>query len=130
MAIAAMKNRNAKVTYVKVRNATRNVDLGHSIRLASSLVDRARGLLGTPALAPGEGLWLSPCSSIHTFFMRYPIDIVFLDADHRVLAQQTLIPWRVSRWIAKSRGVLELAAGTLERTGTQQGDRLEVKDVN
>jgi uncharacterized membrane protein (UPF0127 family) len=99
--------------------------LGRKIRVASSFVDRGLGLLLTPALGPGEGLWLEPCTSIHTFFMRYPIDALFIDAEGRVIVRQTLPPWRVSRWHRASRGVLELAAGTLAQTGTQAGDRIE-----
>ena len=57
--------------------------------------------------------------------MRFPIDILFIDGEGMVLAAKTLAPWRVSRWICKSRGVLELPAGTLDRTRTQTGDRIE-----
>jgi len=117
------------MVYVKVRNATRNIDLGHKIRLAGSLLDRAIGLLATPSLRSGEGLWIKPCASIHTFFMRYPIDILFVDADNTVLARQTLAPWRFSRWVRKSRSVIELPAGTAERTGTVAGDRIEFMDL-
>jgi uncharacterized membrane protein (UPF0127 family) len=112
------------------RNVTRRVDLGKKIRTATSLVDRAIGLLATPSLSQGEGLWISPCKSIHTFFMRYPIDVLFLDAEGHVIHQKTFHPWRISSWEMKSRGVLELAAGTIRRTGTQLGDRIEFKDLN
>src|ERR1039457_2265436 len=114
---------------VKVRNVTRDVDLGQSVRVAASFVERGVGLLFTPVLKPGEGLWISPCASIHTFFMRYPIDVLFLDSEGIVLRKQTLEPWRFSGWHYKSRGVMELRAGVLHETGTQPGDRIEMKDV-
>jgi uncharacterized protein len=117
------------MNYVKVRNVTRDVDLGQRVRVASSFVDRAVGLLRTPVLNPGDGLWISPCASIHTFFMRYPIDVLFLDSEGIVLRKQTLEPWRFSGWHYKSRGVMELRAGVLHQTGTQPGDRIEMKDV-
>ena len=110
--------------YVKVRNVTRNVELGRKVRVASSFLDRAVGLLGTVSLNVGEGMWLSPCRSIHTFFMRYPIDVVFVGAEDTVLSQRTYPPWKISGWQTKSRGVLELTAGTLERTGTRVGDKI------
>jgi uncharacterized membrane protein (UPF0127 family) len=116
--------------YLAVQNASRRVDLGRKIRVAHSLLDRAAGLLATPALLDDEGLWISPCKSIHTFFMRYPIDVLFLDAEGLVISQNTYRPWRISAWHAKSKGVLELAAGTLNRTGTQKGDRIEMKGLN
>ena len=116
--------------YVKVRNATRDRELGQKIREAASFIDRAVGLLCTPALESGEGLWLHPCSSIHTFFMRYPIDVLYLDAEGTVLACLTLPPWKLSGGHRASRGVLELPSGTLRQSGTQPGDRLDIKDVN
>ena len=118
------------VTYLTARNVTRNVVLGQKIQAASSILQRAVGLLATPALASGEGLWLHPCTSVHTFFMRYPIDVLFLSKEGAVLEQQTLKPWRVSRWVRKSDGVLELPAGMLERTGTAAGDRIEFQGQN
>ena len=112
-----------------VRNATRHVELGGRVRVATSLVDRAIGLLSTRALGAGEGLYLTPCRSIHTFFMRYPIDVLFLDAHGEVLSEGTIQPWRMSGWYAQSKGTLEFAAGTLRRTGTEVGDRIEMKDL-
>jgi uncharacterized protein len=112
------------------RNLTRQMDLGRHIRLASSLKDRTIGLLSTPRLAEGEGMYLTPCRSIHTFFMRYAIDVLFIDADGKVLGQETFRPWRLSPCYLKSRGVLELAEGTLAKTGTRIGDLIEMKDLN
>lgn len=96
--------------------------------MASSLLDRAAGLLRTPRLGSGEGLWLAPCRSVHTCFMRYPIDALFVDRNRTVLHAVTLKPWRFSRWVRRSCAVLELAAGTLERTGTRAGDRLQTRE--
>ena len=115
--------------YVKVCNVTRNTVLGQKIRVASSLFDRAIGLLGTSYLSPGEGLWLKPCRSIHTLFMRYPIDALFLDAEDRVVGRQTLSPWRFSKWFRKTRSVVELAAGALDPSGTTTGDRIVFEDL-
>ena len=116
--------------YLTVRNATRHVELGRKVRSAASLIDRAIGLLLTPSLRAGEGMYLSPCKSVHTFFMRYPIDVLFLDSEGAILHQDTLRPWRVSGWQAQSRGVLEFMEGTLSRTGTRVGDRIELEGLN
>ncbi len=86
------------------------------------------GLLTTSSLLADQGLWLSPCQSIHTFFMRYPIDVVFLDAQGTVLKGKTYPAWRLSSWVGRSRGALELAAGTLTRTGTQVGDVVTLEE--
>ena len=94
-------------------------------RVADRLLPRVRGLLGRRGLESGEGLLLKPAPSVHTFFMRFPIDAVFLDRDGSVLKVRShLRPWRV----AAARGAhatLELAAGEAERKGIGRGDRLE-----
>ena len=92
--------------------------------LADTFARRARGLLGRKALDPGDGIVLRPEWSVHTFFMRFPIDVVFADADQVVVSiAANLKPWRT----AVCRGaheVIELAAGECERLGLKTGDRL------
>jgi hypothetical protein len=92
--------------------------------LADSPVTRLRGLLGRDGLEQGEGLLLRPASSIHTFFMRFPIDVVFLDRALVVLGiEDGIAPWRAaSKRGAKS--VLELPAGESSRRGLAVGDQL------
>ena len=94
--------------------------------LAEAPLARMRGLLGRASLSAEEGILLRPASSIHMWFMRFPIDAVFLDGDLRVLrVVEKLKPWRV----AAARGanaVLELPAGAAEWRGLQTGDRLSV----
>lgn len=110
-----------------VSNKTKGTVLCSTGRVAESFLDRGIGLLMTPVLNSGDGLWLSPCSSIHTFFMGYPIDVAFLDAKGTVLACKTYKPWRMSAWISKAQGALELPEGTLASTRTTVGDVLEMK---
>jgi uncharacterized protein len=92
--------------------------------LADSPVTRLRGLLGRAGLEQGEGLLLRPASSVHTFFMRFPIDVVFLDRALVVLGiADSVDPWRAaSRRGAKA--VLELPAGESSRCGLTVGDQL------
>ncbi len=118
------------MAYLHVRNVTRDADLGQKVRVASSFMRRAVGLLSASSLGTGEGLWISPCSSVHTLFMRFPIDILFLDSEGLVLDGSTVVPWRISTWVRRSRGVLEIPAGTIKKTGTRVGDRIEMKGVN
>jgi uncharacterized membrane protein (UPF0127 family)/CheY-like chemotaxis protein len=92
--------------------------------LADGPLSRMRGLLGRSGLANGEGMLLSPAPSIHTAFMRFPIDAVFLDRELQVLGiVEQLRPWRVASR-RKARAVLELAAGESARCGLRVGDRL------
>ena len=98
--------------------------------LAETPLTRLKGLLGRRGLEQGEGLLLRPAASIHTFFMRFAIDVVFLDAERRVLrVVPDVRPWRTAA-VRKARAVLELAAGEAARVGMKPGTllRLEVDD--
>ena len=90
---------------------------------------RMRGLLGRRNLPPGEGLLLKPSGSVHTFFMRFPIDVVFVDRDLTVVGvTPELAPWRTAARRG-ARAVVELPAGEAARRGIAQGDRLFVEPV-
>jgi uncharacterized membrane protein (UPF0127 family) len=92
--------------------------------LAETPLTRLRGLLGRAGLERGEGILLRPASSIHMFFMRFPIDAVFLNADNRVLrVAADLRPWRVAG-CRGAKAVVELAAGECARLGLRPGDVL------
>jgi uncharacterized protein len=94
--------------------------------IAGSLWLRMKGLLGRSELPAGEGILLRPASSIHMAFMRFPIDAVFLSKDLTVLkVVPDLKPWRMSTRF-RAHSVLELPAGTCERTGVREGDRLTI----
>jgi uncharacterized membrane protein (UPF0127 family) len=94
-------------------------------QVTESAWERMRGLLPRKRLAEGEGLWISPCTSIHTFFMRFPIDAAFLDKGGRVIAVYAgLKPWRLSGIHLRAAGVLEAGAGAL--SGLKKGEVLEI----
>lgn len=112
--------------HVQVDDATRKTTVGDRIRVASSMRDRTVGLLGTGGLEPGEGLWIEGAPSIHMFFMRYPIDAVFVDGRGRVTkVVANLKPWRVVWWARKAKDCLELPAGAAAAAGIQVGDELQ-----
>jgi uncharacterized membrane protein (UPF0127 family) len=95
--------------------------------LARNPYSRMRGLLGRTGLAQGEGLLLQPAGSIHTFFMRFPIDAVFLDRERRVVdIAPNVRPWRTAG-AKRSRAVLELAAGEAARVGLRPGHVLRLE---
>lgn len=92
--------------------------------VAASMFSRLKGLLGRSAMGRDEGILLRPASSVHTAFMRFPIDAVFLDRDLRVLRVATdLRPWRAAG-CRGARAVLELSSGESERRGVRPGDRM------
>ena len=115
---------------VRVVNVTREVVVGTTVFFASTWWGRAKGWLGRPAPAEGEGLLLSPCKGIHMVGMNYPIDVAFLDAAGLVVATYAdLQPWQRTRMHSTAHTALELPAGTLVRTGTVVGDRLSWEEA-
>lgn len=95
------------------------------VALTTNAWDRLRGLLGRPRLQPGEALLIDHCPSVHTIGMRYPLDLVFLDADFRLLKQVSRL--QPLRWAGcgNARATLELAPGSLDTLALKTGDRLE-----
>jgi len=99
------------------------------LHVADSHFSRMRGLLGRGELPPDEGLLLTPCASIHTWFMRFPIDVVFLQADLTVLkVKEHVRPWRLVG-SSGARSVLELPAGASAEHGLRPGDRLALDEL-
>lgn len=111
---------------VAVRNASRDCVLAARAEVATGAPQRAIGLIGRGDWSAADGLVIEPCNGVHTFFMRLPIDVVHVASDGQVLrALEAMRPWRMGPVVRRSRWVLELPAGTLKRTGTVVGDRLE-----
>lgn len=93
------------------------------LRHADNFFTRLKGLIGCKPLQEGQGLLISPCQQVHTHFMAYPIDILFLDREYRVVHTiESLMPWRFSRYVRVASHVLELPAGAAH--GIHVGDRL------
>ena len=108
-----------------VTNETRGTQLVVDGRIARSVWSRGRGLLGTSSFVIGDGLLIEPCQSIHSFWMRYAFDAVFLDKQGRVVHLiPRMKPNRASRHVFSARSVLELPAGTIAESRTTHGDQL------
>ena len=112
---------------VRAWNETRQTPLATHLRIARSMWSRTRGLLATRELPAGEGLLIEPCSCIHSFWMRYAFDAIFLNRKGEVVhAIPRMKPYRASRPVFSAHAVLELPAGTIEATATRHGDRVRV----
>jgi uncharacterized membrane protein (UPF0127 family) len=110
---------------LRVLNLTRSTLLATSMELADNGAKRNKGLLGRKGLAPGGGLWIVPCESVHTFGMQFPIDLVYLDRKKRIKKLKSDVPpWRLSACLA-AHSILELPSGTIQSSLTQVGDTLE-----
>lgn len=121
----SVEEQSATPQRMKVTNSARGTVLAEHMEVARSSSERRKGLLGRRGLAQGEGLWIIPCESVHTFFMRFAIDLVYLDGQHRVKKlRRNVGPWRISVCLA-AKSVLELPVGSINDTQTQCGDLLE-----
>ena len=112
---------------VIIRNQTRGTVLGDAVDLADTSEKRRTGLLKHERLERGQGLWIVPCESVHTFFMKFPIDLVYVDKRHKVRkVRHSVAPWRMSACLS-AHSVIELPAGAAEQSGTQAGDELAIE---
>jgi uncharacterized protein len=113
-------------------NRTRNTVLCSRIERAEGVREQSRGLLGRDRLEPGCGMLfevgrLNPFMWMHMFFMRFPIDIVFMNRGGRVIEiNHELKPWRVSSVVFGARSAIEVAAGAAASSGTERGDQIEL----
>lgn len=103
---------------------------GMIIELAATPWRRFAGLLGKKTMGSGQGLWIKPCQQIHTHWMQFPIDLIFIDSTGKVVHQLTQNPGKISRRILKAESVLEFMAGTVERLAIHTGDTLELTLMN
>jgi hypothetical protein len=110
---------------LRVANLTRGMVLATRMEVADTSPKRNKGLLGRSSFASGEALWIVPCDSVHTFGMRFPIDLIYLDRNNRIKKLCFEVPaWRVSACFT-AHSIIELPAGTIRETGTRVGDALE-----
>ncbi len=114
----------------RVRNDTRSTVLAERGSRATSYWQRFRGLMLTEDLPVGSALVLEPCASIHMFFMRYPIDVIFLSPESTVVGLVECIrPWRMTRFYRGARCAVELPCGVIHHSATQAGDTLVFEPV-
>jgi uncharacterized membrane protein (UPF0127 family) len=128
----ALEGFQADGSLCQVINENRQSELGQRVAIARSFWRRGKGLMFRSQLPAGTGLVIDPCSSIHTFWMRFPIDVLYVDKNGKVLrADRAMKPWRIGPLIVRhGRFVIELPAGTIERTHTERGDQLRLEAIS
>jgi len=118
---------------VRALNQSKGTVLCERLEAATGMAEQSRGLLGRDGLAAGSGMLFDssvPFMWMHMFFMRFPIDIVFLDKAGRVVRiNHNLKPWRVSSMVVGARKALELEAGAAARSQTAIGDLISLEEV-
>lgn len=119
-----LRGREPDVSW-KILNLTRQAVLADRVEVADRGAKRSKGLLGRNGLGSGEGLWIVPCEAVHTFFMRFPIDLIYVDSQKRVKKVRSGVPpWRMSACFS-AHSVIELPSGTIRTTQTKAGDNLK-----
>jgi len=104
--------------------------LAEAADVADTSAKRRTGLLKHTSLEPGDGLWIVPCEAVHSFGMKFTIDVIYLDRKRKVKkVRSEMVPRRISGCLT-AHSVLELPAGTIARTGTQAGDQVEIKTLS
>lgn len=110
---------------MQILDQTRGTTVASRVRVADNFLARGRGLIGMPPLQAGEGLVIKPCKGVHMWFMKYPIDVVYVDREDRVVdVDENMQPWRLGRPRPRARYVIELPAGAAGAAGVQVGDQL------
>lgn len=112
---------------MKIINQTKNTILAEDVIMADTPLKRIKGLLGRKEFKKGQALILKPCNSIHTFFMRFPIDVLFVDKESRVVGLKAhLKPWRLSAIYWGLRFVIEVPSGVILESKTCKGDEISL----
>ena len=110
-------------------NRTRQLELADRAAVANTSRLRRTGLLQHDRLERGDGLWIVPCEAVHTFGMKFEIDVLFLNKKKQVLKIRHSMPRRRMSLLLWAHSVLELPAGTALQTGTVRGDQLEFEKL-
>jgi len=114
---------------LRVLNVTRGTELASTAEVAKSGAKRSKGLLGRQGLAPGEGLWIVPCEAVHTFFMQFAIDLIYLDRKLRIKKVASGVPpWRMSACLS-AYSVLESPSGIVHQSQSRPGDVVEFSSL-
>ncbi len=114
---------------LRIRNLTRNTELACCADVADTSSKRRTGLLKHTSLPAGRGLWIAPCEGVHTFGMKFAIDVLFLDRKRKVLKIRADMGRGRMSFCLRAHSALELPAGAAAATGTLVGDQLEFETV-
>ena len=112
-------------------NRTKNNQIvANTVEMATNPWTRFKGLMGRHSIPDGHSLWIEPCADIHSFFMKFEFDALYLDKNGIVLhIVEAMKPWRVSKWVKGTQSVLELNKGVIKASQTSLGDQIDLVDI-
>lgn len=110
---------------MKITNLNKSTVLADDVFVADNMFYRIKGLLGRKGVSENQALVIKPCNAVHSFFMSFPIDVLFVDKAGKIVAvEKNLKPWRISKIYFKAQYVIELANGVADKTSTAVGDKI------
>jgi uncharacterized protein len=113
--------------FLMLKNKTSNTIIVQNVRIADSFFKRLKGLMFTKELSPESALYIYPCSAIHTFFMNYSIDVLYLDTNNTILAiDEDMKPGKVGKPVKNAVAVVELVGGKAKEAGVKVGQTVEL----
>ena len=115
------------MTQFRIRNLTKGTQLADRAGIADNSAARQKGLLKHTSLAEGEGLWIVPCEAIHTFLMKFPIDVLFINKKRVVTKIRPNIVKNRIAFSIRAHSTIELPVGMIEKSRTAAGDQLELE---
>ncbi len=108
---------------MKCFNQTKNILVSDKVNIAETFFTRLKGLLGRKSLDENEGLYITKCPQVHTFFMKFPIDVIFIDERGKVLKViENLKVWRFSPYVFRAKNVIEFSSGFI-------GNKISIGDI-
>lgn len=112
---------------LRIRNLTRGTELADRADIADTSATRKTGLLKHSGLAQGEGLWIVPCEGVHSFFMKFAIDVIFINKKRVVTKLRPNMERSRLALSISAHSTIELPVGTIAKSGTRVGDQLELE---
>lgn len=112
---------------MKVMNLSNGTEIANKLTKAHSFFSRLRGLMFSKSLPEGHGLHIQPCRSIHTYFMNYSIDVLYLNKDFEIVGlDERLQPSKIGQLYKNGYSVLELPSGIIQKSGTKVGHKIQI----
>lgn len=112
---------------IEIKNITKNKIIVDNGYMANTFLTRLKGLLGKREIEDNEGICIYPCKSVHTFFMQFPIDIVFIDRDNKIIhITENLRHYRISKYVKNAEYVIEIGGSKSKKKDIEVGDEIDI----
>jgi uncharacterized membrane protein (UPF0127 family) len=112
---------------MKAVNLSNGTEIANEISKAYTFFTRLKGLMFSKSLPEGHGLHIQPCQSIHTFFMNYPLDVLYLNKELEIIGlEEEIMPSKIGQVYKNGNSVLELPRGTIQKSGTKVGHKIKL----